>query len=659
MPTRWETYPIKLKGGLVSNIARLQQGMDMPGTARFLQNFEPSIKGGYRRINGYVKFDETPVPMGDIKVQGSGQSGTSLIVGNILVEPSVGDIITINGVTGTYTISSVSYSATNNEATLTLSSSLNSSPADKADVTLTNNTTIEIEGLHYFDHNSNTYAHRNGIVWRSAGSGWTKVSTPDYGTVLVNGGSQTGGTLTVDGIDDDDYVPLAGDTFTIDGVEKVYTVTADATVTSGSATLNIYPNLDSSPADNAAITFLNSDLSGGSSVRVAEFNFNGTEHFIMVDGANNPIRICQGNTYKTIQGSSDVVGSDFVIEFKDHIFYGKQDLVTFAAPFTDSDFNTGNGAGSFYMSKELTGLAIFREDLILFMEDSIKRLTGTSVSDWQLLSISNKVGCIHPDTIQEVGGDIVYLGPDGVRYLGATDRNEDFALQLASRPIQNEMINFIGSNSKFCSVVVRKKNQYRIFKYDSTKTASNNNGYLGTQFLDQDGQGFNWASLKGFKAYRAVSIYVGEEEFILFSNNDGYVYRMESGNTFDGENIKAYFYSPYLPINDPHVRKTIYKVNTYHDPESTFNGTIALRFDFDDPNKIQPSGTSYSSGGSFSKYGSAIYGTSTYGGTPSTVVKTVVVGSFFTVSLEYSFEGGDDPFILDTIMLEFSTEDRK
>ena len=40
-----------------------------PGAATQLQNFEPDIKGGYRRINGFTKYDSNQV---------GGSSGTIL-----------------------------------------------------------------------------------------------------------------------------------------------------------------------------------------------------------------------------------------------------------------------------------------------------------------------------------------------------------------------------------------------------------------------------------------------------------------------------------------------------------------------------------------------------------------------------------------------------
>jgi len=66
MPTNWQTAQIKFEGGLISNLSSVQQGMEAPGSATRLVNFEPSIGGGYGRIQGYNKWDSA-------EVTGSGQ----------------------------------------------------------------------------------------------------------------------------------------------------------------------------------------------------------------------------------------------------------------------------------------------------------------------------------------------------------------------------------------------------------------------------------------------------------------------------------------------------------------------------------------------------------------------------------------------------------
>ena len=71
----WATYPFEFQGGLVTNLSPLQQGTRLPGSARVLRNFEPSIEGGYRRIEGFSKYDDAYIPpYGMGMAQGSGQT---------------------------------------------------------------------------------------------------------------------------------------------------------------------------------------------------------------------------------------------------------------------------------------------------------------------------------------------------------------------------------------------------------------------------------------------------------------------------------------------------------------------------------------------------------------------------------------------------------
>ena len=81
---------------------------------------------------------------------------------------------------------------------------------------------------------------------------------------------------------------------------------------------------------------------------------------------------------------------------------------------------------------------------------------------------------------------------------------------------------------------------------------------------------------------------VGASEKILFSSDDGFLFQMEDGNSFDGSNISAEYLSPFMPINDPRVRKTVYKANLFTDPQGAVNFTFNLKFDFDELNSVQP-----------------------------------------------------------------------
>jgi len=657
MPTAWETFPIEVKGGLVTNISPLQQGITAPGSARRLVNFEPSIEGGYKRILGYTKFDSAFVPpYGEPLVQGSGQTGSTLIIANIYDTPVVGDTLTISGVTGTYTVSAVSFDSSTKNATLTLNASMASSPADKAAVTFGNNTSL-IEGLAYFGQRA--IAARGSNLWSSDATGWIRINTPSYGTVLVNGGSQTGTSLVVDGLTG---TPQQGDTFTLAGVQKVYTIVSGVTVTSGGATLSISPALASSPSDNTAITFLSSGLTDSTKMRFERYNFTGTPTIVGVDGANRPFKYSGSNFSVITSAPSDVLGATHVVQFKNHLFFAKGTSLAFTAPYTDADFSSANGAGIISLTHNVTGLIVFREQLIIFSTNQIHRLVGNTISDFQLQPISADIGCVRTDTIQEVGGDIAFLGPDGVRLLSATDKIGDFGFAVASRPIQSEVDDLVSSNTSFTSCVIRGKNQYRLFGYASNRTPETAVGVIATQFADQTVQGMAWAELSGILAYVSDGIYSSADasETILFANKDGYVYRLESGNSFDGTVISAQYFTPHIPLSDPRVRKTLYKLTTYVNPEGSISGSVSPELNFSQAGVIQPPQILLeNTADSPFFYGAATYGTATYGGKLTYSFTSQMVGSGFTISLQYSFTSITPPFSLDAITIEYLNNDRQ
>lgn len=655
MPDRWQTYAIEFKGGLITNLSPLQHGVNAPGSARVLRNYEPSVQGGYRTVSGYSKYDSNLVPpFGTPLVHAGSQSGTTLVIGNLYTTPVAGDTFTIAGVTGTYTIagSGVSFSSTNKRATLTLTSSLASSPADQAAVTFTSGAGI-MQGVHTFE--SAVIAARGDDLFKSTGSGWSKINTPSYGTVLVNAGSQTGTSLDVDGITG---TPQAGDTFTIAGVALIYTLTATPSITSGGATFAINPALNSSPADNAVITFRSVDRSGMARHRFVNFNYSGTDFMAGVDGTNVPF-IYDGNTFTALDAiPTEGVGASHVADFKNQLFFAKGSNLLFTAPYTSTDFSAANGAGTLNVGSAITGLIIFREQLIIFSERSIKRLVGNTIADFQLQPITLDTGCTETDTIQEIGGDILYLGPDGIRSLSATERVGDFNLAVASKVIQDDVTDFVTAHTSFSSVVIRPKSQYRLLGYNANFTESASRGIIGSQVE----QGISWAELRGFKAHVASSNLYEGTETIVFANDNGYVYKMESGNSMDGADIFSTFATPFIPINDPRVRKTIYKLFLYADPDGSLISEVNLLFDFNESGTIQPAAFNFnntSGSGVPAFYGTAVYATNTYGGTVQKLFESQTVGSGYVVSVQFRTNSTNAPHSLDAVTLEYGTYGRR
>src|SRR6056297_754758 len=92
MPTRWETFPIQVTGGLRTDDPEIQLGINMPGAAIRLVHFEPSVRGGYRRINGYSKFDSDTVTAGADHVL-----GVAYLYGTVVACTDNGGIATSTG----------------------------------------------------------------------------------------------------------------------------------------------------------------------------------------------------------------------------------------------------------------------------------------------------------------------------------------------------------------------------------------------------------------------------------------------------------------------------------------------------------------------------------------------------------------------------------
>ena len=666
MPDAWETFRIEFKGGLVTNLSPLQQAINAPGSARILRNYEPSIDGGYKRIQGYAKFDSSIMaPYGNPVVHGASQSGTTLIMGAIHTTPAVGDTLTIADVSGTYTISGISdFDATNNRATVTLTGALNSSPANGALVTFVTVTTENYaNGITYF--NNKAVVALNADIVETAGSGYTKINKPNYGTPLIDGASQTGTTLVADAFD---TFPQAGDVFTISGVDKTYTVTTTVSAYSDASSkevnIAINPTLASSPADNATITFISSDREGAINTRFDIIDFTGTKTLVLVDGVNAPA-LYNGTTFTVLDSApSDVIGATVVATHKNHIFYAKGRVLSFGAPLTTTDFQSGNGAGSIGLDNSIVAIKSFRDQLIVFTDSSIFRLNGDALATFNLQPITRDIGCIQTDSVQEIGGDVVFMAPDGLRLLSATERIGDFGLAPITKKIQGTFNDFVKLHTDFFSLVIRNKSQYRLLGWNDSFTRPNAQGILFTQFASPgEASVIDFAETRGIQATACASVYSGTTEFVLFAGKEGFLHRMENDtSSFDGNNIATTFATPFYPINDPRIRKTIYKAQFYLDPEGRVNFDLNLKFDFDESGAVVMPAVTFTNASSNASqfYGIAAYGTATYGAKLQKVFSAQTTGSGKTISAQFEADNNTDvPYALDALTLEYATHARR
>lgn len=506
MPTGYETFPIDFSGGWITNLSRLEQGINLPGSATVLKNFEPAVNGGYTKIRGYNKFSESEVP------------GTGSVIATFVTDEA------------------------------------------------------------------RCLARRGETYYVSTGGAWTAKAT--------------------------------------------------------------------------------APISGSIRAKAALYNFNGQTKFMVVDGRNKPAIYNNDTDTMAFQttASSDAEGAHLVVVFKNHIFLANNNNLIFLAPFTDNDYAPGNGAGIVNTGGRITGLIVFRDQLIVFHTNKIFRLVGSSEADFQLSPIAANMGCLCPHTVAEVGGDILYLGPDGVRWLSATEKQNDFGLDRASESIQSEVIKMVNTDCGYTAITIRYKNQYRLFSYIDNVPRRDSIGFVATQFSDQSSSNIEWAGLRGFKVYAADSFQLRDREIVLFCSDTNYVYRMDAGNSFDGENIQWEFQTPYMPVTDPKLRKTFYKHTLYVQTSGRLNILVRMKLDYAEKVILQPPPFDIRTGTEGVYYyddPASTYGTARYSERSSTILYNNLIGSGFTVAFNYSGEDQDPPFQLENIIIEFAQNGRR
>jgi len=394
------------------------------------------------------------------------------------------------------------------------------------------------------------------------------------------------------------------------------------------------------------------------------FNFDGNSKLIVVDGANAPTVFNTAMSATDVSESS-VSGSKFVTAFKNHMFYaGKSSTpqtLVFSTPFDEDDFNTGTGSGSIKVDDTITGLKVFRDNLFVFCENRIFKLSGSSSSDFAVSAITRDIGCINGDTIQEFAGDLIFLGPDGLRTVAGTARIGDVELGTISSNVQSIFDENLASASEFQSVVIPDRSQYRIF---FTKDGTGQNSTKGIACVLK-GQTFEFSELRGIKPASTDSFVSAGNVIVLHGDySNGYVYRQEQGNTFDGTAILAKYRSPDMTFGDAGIRKHMQRVVVNFKPESSIDADLFLRYDYESKDSARPAAYELDSQDIAAIYGTSTYGTSssvvgTYGGASQPLFRQSVEGSGFAVALRVNDGGETAPYSLKGFQLEYQVGARR
>ena len=580
MPDSSQVQPaaFNCEGGLVLNRSTF---LMQPGEALVLENFEPDLEGGYRRVNGFRKFVYPIVP------QTSSSSEKVLMVANF---------------------------------------------ADKV------------------------LAARGQKIFSSAS---TELSL----TITSTTGMTGSGTITVDstaGFASSGTIQIGSELFTYTGV----TSTTFTGVTRATSSTTAATHLFNTVVSPSSWTEIDSSRTSASKYSFERYNFDGNDKIIFVDGANAPVIFNTSLTAADVSESS-VSGSKFVAAYRNHMFYaGKSTTpqeVVFSEPFDEDGFQSGDGAGSIKVDDTIVGLKVFRSNLFIFCANRIFKLTGSSLSNFAVEPVTRNIGCINGDTIQEFAGDLIFLGPDGLRTVAGTSRIGDVELGTISKNVQSLFDKNIKDSSLFESVVIPDKTQYRIFFTKDTVADNLTRGIVCVMRGDK----YEFSEILGIRPSCTDTFIDSGDVTVLHGSFDGFIHRQEKGNTFNDTVIFGRYRSPDLSFGDSGIRKHMQKVILNFKPEAAIDADLFLRYDNESVESPRPAAYALDTSKIAAQYGSATYSTSSsttqfvYGGGTQPLLRQSVEGSGFTVALKVDDGGETAPYSLKGFQLEYQLGARR
>jgi hypothetical protein len=200
------------------------------------------------------------------------------------------------------------------------------------------------------------------------------------------------------------------------------------------------------------------------------------------------------------------------------------------------------------MGEEVTGFMSLQGDattsaLAIYTRNSIAVLYGTGVADWKLVSYKQGAGAI-AHTIQMLG-DVFCLDDRGITTLTTTQKYGNFQDAVVSSRVQPWLTE--KRTAVISSCVIRDKNQYWLFFSD---------GYALVTTIDNG----KIAGIMPVLLPVVVQCIDSREnpsgtEEVFFGGDDGFIYQMNKGTSFDGADIEAFLYLAFATFKSPNIIK--------------------------------------------------------------------------------------------------------
>lgn len=220
-----------------------------------------------------------------------------------------------------------------------------------------------------------------------------------------------------------------------------------------------------------------------------------------------------------------------------------------------AEWTLRTGAAEFGIGAEITALHKQRGGVLaIYCDNAIKLLYGSSVEDWLLKTHSDNTGA-YAGTVQETPGGVTGLDERGLTPLAATDAFGDFKSATVSQRVQKLLDTRRGHAA--ASMVVRRKSLYRVFFDDGTVLSA---CYAGSKII-----GYAMLRLPILPTCAASGEDEDGAEMLVIGAADGNVYRLDVGMSFDGLPVEALIrIAPDhcgSPRHDKHFQKLLLQVD--------------------------------------------------------------------------------------------------
>lgn len=588
-PVQYEL--VKLAGGLDQVTPTLSLGS---GYARRAINFECSVTGGYTRIAGYERYDGRPAPtdakylvlegtitddvvVGDmVKGSKTGYTGEVILIHNgaIVLTRCTGlfdeheDLL--KGSVRVMVIDKVSVSA---NGQLDAKCTLLAQNAYRRDIQPVPGSGV-VRGVSYY--NGSVYA------WRDSADGKTMNVYKDSpnGWVQLNLGTNIGFKDAQSEIKKGDkiYDPVGKGLATVievgltSGSWKDKTADGVLTITTPTYPIPVGAKIEIGGVETFTTSTASTavKLKPGGRVSTCIANFKGySENAVLygADGVNPAFEIYEDGTYVQVITGTPGENPQLVVAHQNHLFLSFSDSIIHSAIGNPHNFDPNAGAGEIVVISPITEWLVNTGNqstgaLTIYTKNETYVLYGTSSANWSLAPFNIGSGA-RMFTGQNMVDSYV-LDDRGVMAMATSLNYGNFdsaSLTLNIRDfIQNRR------NIATGSCINREKSQYRVFFADGTGlylTIVNGKkvGAIPVLFPDV-----------------VNCIVEGEKpdgsETSFFGSDNGFVYRLDVGGSFDGNEIFAGFELVYNAVKSPQILKRFRKASL------EMNGGGYAEFDF-------------------------------------------------------------------------------